>query len=497
MSHVFSEDPGKVTRQHPTKKQPQREKSARNAKAAEVRQNNAPLLVVSLLVVVAASSAAAFWFYRPAAPTVPERSPTPPTATRADDLERLRGSGASTLGATADSTTLQAVPDGFWDLRPELVTLIEQHLDIVREDPTNDAAHATLGLVYEANNLWPAARVSYGKAAALNPEQPMWLHHSAIAAVAAGDTAGAMALLRKAAERFPDFAPIQHRLGDLLLAGGDLDGATVAFDRTIAAEPDRCEGFVGLGEVKLRRGQPAEAVTALERAVELNPQYGPARVLLGSAYRALGRRDEAELLSQAVTNVRKRYLDDAWSAYLPKYRQSTQARVHRAEALLREGQTHQALQILEPLLTRNPDNVSVLGATSTAYLHLNRANEALRLLRHAEELDNRSSPVSVHLVRCYLQLDRTEDALREAKRGIEIAPERWLAHFTLGTVYLQMKEPQAAYDALLKALSYEPNSTHLFVRLGDACAALERQREAEVYYRKAEKLEGESADRQE
>lgn len=179
-------------------------------------------------------------------------------------------------------------------LQPELVSLIEEHVGAVRDSPGNPRAHATLGLVYEANELWHEALACYEQARALQPGEPIWLHHAAIAAQHIGDYAAAMVLLREGAERFPGFAPIQYRLGDLLLGQGLVDQAARAFEQTIRSAPDQSAGYVGLADVKLRQDAYVDAADLLERAIHLNRTDVTAHYLLGRAYRGLGRQQKAQ-----------------------------------------------------------------------------------------------------------------------------------------------------------------------------------------------------------
>ncbi len=199
-------------------------------------------------------------------------------------------------------------------LQPELLALIRAHVKAVRENPEDPKARATLGLVYEANELWVEALASYQQAVRLQPDEPMWVHHAAIAAQVLGEYATALPLLQDAAKRFPDFAPIQDRLGEVLLGQGRVEEAARAFEQTIRSTPQRCAGYVGLADVRLRQGAYEKAAALLEHALALTPRYATARHLLGLAYRGLGRDDEARQQLALGMNAKKRYLVDAWGA---------------------------------------------------------------------------------------------------------------------------------------------------------------------------------------
>ena len=120
-----------------------------------------------------------------------------------------------------------AQPDNLAQLRPEVQQLVRTNLARAEAAPRDAQAHGRLGMIYEANLLWDAARTSYATAAQLDPDTPAWRLHEAIATREAGDPEAARALLQAVAAEQPDLAAAQQRLGDALLEAGDLDGGQV------------------------------------------------------------------------------------------------------------------------------------------------------------------------------------------------------------------------------------------------------------------------------
>ncbi len=128
-------------------------------------------------------------------------------------------------------------------LEPDVAALVDDVAAEALADPGRAAAHARLGMVYEANNLWPEARDCYRRAVELEPPgNAVWRHHAAVATREAGDPALALDLLRALAKDAPDMAPLRQRLGEALLETGDLGGARREFERLISLRPQAPEG---------------------------------------------------------------------------------------------------------------------------------------------------------------------------------------------------------------------------------------------------------------
>lgn len=357
------------------------------------------------------------------------------------------------------------VPDQIEKLDSALVALIEQQLDVVRSAPRNAGAHATLGLIYEANNLWPEARQCYETAHALDPAEPMWAHHAAIAAGASGDFDGALALLREGTGVYPDFAPIHHRLGEALLRTGAFEEAVGAFQRTTATAPNHVAGYVGLGDVNLRLKRPERAIEFLEHAVKLDPQDKKARYLLGAAYRNVGRNDEARKLMILGSDGRTRFISDAWSARLHRYKVSLLVALETSAEHRAAGRMEAAMRVLEDAMAFHGDEVDLLSRLGAMYLEVLRTDDALRIFLRADEIDPSNLSICINLVTCYQRLERYDDALRVADRAVKLGPKVWQAHFNRAVALMRLERWNEARASLEAAQNLSPNNPAVLEQL--------------------------------
>jgi len=155
------------------------------------------------------------------------------------------------------------IPKDLDSLDAQLRLYIVEKVKWVRQAPRDAGRHATLGMVYAANSIWPEARLAFRNAATLDPKEPLAQLYVAVATQETGDFDGALKLYREVTVRFPDFAPAFYRLGDALLRAGTVDEAENVFRRLLALAPQEGRGFAGLATSscgrEITRKQPASS----------------------------------------------------------------------------------------------------------------------------------------------------------------------------------------------------------------------------------------------
>jgi predicted Zn-dependent protease len=139
----------------------------------------------------------------------------------------------------------------------------------------------------------PVAQQFARKALELDPQLP--LAHALLGEVAlAGEHLDdAIAEFERERARNPLDGSVYDRLGDAYTRAGNYAKAQQALQQALLLEPNSTGPYILLGKVLLKRQDPISAAMYLERAETMDPANYMTHNLLGQAYRALGRTEDA------------------------------------------------------------------------------------------------------------------------------------------------------------------------------------------------------------
>jgi tetratricopeptide (TPR) repeat protein len=378
-------------------------------------------------------------------------------------------------------------PGAVLPLRPESMDanvsgLIQTHIDAVNQDRSNAELHGRLGIAYEANSLYSEALASFDLAARLDPGEPVWRHHAAMALLKNGLFEPALERMRKLTQANGAFAPAQQRLGIMLLESGDFEAAGVAFRRTTALLPNAPEGHVGLAQVALAGNDYARALVDLEKALSLDPDYGMIHFLLGKAYRGLGRMQEAEREMTLGVDATERQLPDRMTGKLGQLVGGLSAQLSRGGDLLKAGRSAEAVIVLEAALRDRPNDINVINNLAVACIDAKQFQRAIELLERVRKADEDAFPTYINLAACFLQLGRAGEGLAHAKRAVVLAPQVGQTHHVLGGIYLALGRQPEAIEALEKALSLDQQNFQAMFKLAEAYMKMGRLPDARVTF---------------
>jgi tetratricopeptide (TPR) repeat protein len=139
----------------------------------------------------------------------------------------------------------------------------------------------------------PVAEASARKALALNPSLPRAHLLLGEIALAHGQLPNAISDFEQERDLDPLNGAVYERLGDAYIRASDFDRAQQVLDRAVLLEPTVNIPFILLGKVLLKQQNSLMAKMYLEHALQMDSKNYMAHYLLGQAYRALGRSDDA------------------------------------------------------------------------------------------------------------------------------------------------------------------------------------------------------------
>lgn len=223
-----------------------------------------------------------------------------------------------------------------------------------------------------------------------------------------GDLESALRDLRRASELDPAAPRVQELQGDVNYALGRFERAAERFQAYVTLDDRSPRVLYKLGLARYRNGQMPAAVVALQRAVKIDDRFAEAYYLLGLCYRDQQKTAESQAalqrslaLAPALVHVREEL----------------------ADLYARQGRTDDRIDQLEALLAIDP-GASREVALGLAYASAGRQEIAIRALsraaeRHADHPQVYAALGRVWLERAQARGDRVE--LKKALGALEAA----------------------------------------------------------------------------
>ncbi len=383
-----------------------------------------------------------------------------------DSLPESGAKNASGPGASIDS---------------ELAQLFEELERAVRENPEDADARGRLAMARHANGLFGRALEDYEQAIALAPSDPKWWYLASLIHADRGDFPEAIAELDSARVRAPATPHVHWRQGLLFLDSGELDAADVAFGRALELRPNLAPAKLGRARVLLQRGNDAQAAALLEGGLERKPDayYAPYfHQLLGTAYRKMGRVEEARVELAQGAGGRPTYADP-WSNELTQFRVSDGSRTLDAAALIEAGENEKAAKMLEEVRAEGAPTSNVLNYLSVAYMNLGRIPEAKSILEEVIERDPDDAIAHTNLSLAFSKIGDDAAALRLAERAVTLNPWLSFTHVQKARVLQRLGRREEARDVYDQAIRLSPSAPEILLAAAGVSEDLERWKDVD------------------
>ena len=220
----------------------------------------------------------------------------------------------------------------YGSLDPAVSTLLAELTASVNTDRTDAARWGRLGMGLEANGLLVQAAENYAIAVRLDQQEPRWRYRHAVLLARRGEIDTALSNLDQVIALAPGYVPARWRQGLWRLDRGDTDEAQAAFQVAVQTAPADPAGPSGLALVHLSKRQDAQAASVLETLLAATPGDRYALQLLGTAYRRLGREEDARV-ALTVGSAGQPAWADPWSDDVGHYRRGFPAMLKEATQL--------------------------------------------------------------------------------------------------------------------------------------------------------------------
>jgi len=292
-----------------------------------------------------------------------------------------------------------------------------------------------------------------------------------------GKSDDALALYGKVVETYPDHVNGRLALVSMAVAAGRFDDATAQIDavRKYANNNPMTSYFQAL--IDFRKGKFVAARDAIALVLKVAPNHLPSVLLGGAVEFALG--------SHELAQARLRYV-------LERVPSNLYARRLLIASYARGGQTHKAMELLEPVLRQGTKDPALLALAGEVHMQmddydkakgyfekaaaLDPKNPAMRTslglsrlaagevdlatadLESASQLDTTSRHrADVLLISTHLQRRQYDQAMKAAQSLVQKQPDSPMSHNLLAAAHLGKKDVAAARAALERALQLQPD----------------------------------------
>jgi tetratricopeptide (TPR) repeat protein len=271
--------------------------------------------------------------------------------------------------------------------------------------------------------------------------------------------------MQRAIDRDPTYAPAFWRLGLWLLDQNQTAGAERAFSRATEIQPADRAGWIGLARVYLQRGENERAAGLLERLASAGSDDRYVLQLLGTAYRRLGRVDQAAS-ALVVGATGEPQWSDPWTDEMIGFRRGYAARLRDASAYITAGQLAPAIRLLEELRRDRPDDIVLLAQLGQVYVAAGDQAAGVPLLEQVVAREPERMAALVDLASGYMLQGQLAKARAAVDRALSIDGAFGPALETRGLILWRAGDPRGAVAAFDAAVRADPRNKRALVWMG-------------------------------
>lgn len=247
------------------------------------------------------------------------------------------------------------------------------------------------------------------------------LFASALQAQTEGEWTLAEGLLRQALALVPARESILLNLSAVLIEQRRYDEPIQLCEAVLERNRESAIGWLNLGLAYLGKGCTSEAITAIDRSLGLEHNWA-ALLARAQALQAQGKTTES-LESYRAAAMQSR---------------SAQATCAYVEALVKQEQLSEALQICASALTRHPTEARLHNAHGNILLALARLEDAIASYQTALRMSPDHALVLCNLGNALTQTGRPEAALAALDQALQLQPDLLLARENKGHALAEM-----------------------------------------------------------
>ena len=295
---------------------------------------------------------------------------------------------------------------------------------IVAKDPNKAPIwHTLAGLRYQSGDHQESAQALI-QAVEIEPENLDYLNDLGGLYLALGELSSAEGVLRSIVTLRPEFSPARYNLSDVLYQQGRLSDAIAELNKLIALEPEYGAAHFNLGIALRDIGNMRGAIEAFQKALVVQSDNERAYLELARLYADL------HYLSESIANYKK---------YLAIVPRDADTVVALTRTMHRNGQTDEAIQILERFAQNSDPNQSIGICLGEILQNAGRLTDAELTLVSVFEKFPKAPNAAIALSRLRRFADPNDPVIQKLRDSLESTEKDQDAvapiHFALGKIY--------------------------------------------------------------
>lgn len=326
---------------------------------------------------------------------------------------------------------------------------------------------------------------------------------------------------RRAFETDPGNAELGVNIARAYLSRQRYDEARGMLQKTIAAHPRSAEPWFWLAVTHKTANEMGEAVRALQRSLQLDPRHINAIHLLTELYlQQTNTTDLVRLLDRAyrqksedaaywlrlgdlyatalrqlpgLTNsIKAGRVEDSYEKARSLSHAETEANLRLAAWQEAQGRFERAAGLMEEVVRKRPDDLSMRVKLLTLYLRANDRTNAVRQLEEIIRRDPLRPEFYNQLGLLYDEMDQTEKAISNYMQSLTINPQQPEVYLQLTMAQISLRQHEEARATLSRWRERYPTDFRVPYLSGLIFAEEKRYAEAVAAFRDAETLAMES-----
>src|SRR6056300_278810 len=265
---------------------------------------------------------------------------------------------------------------------------------------------------YYRSSNWELSAQSYAELIQLRCDQwnPDWVNvddvylYWSIALQNLGNFEESESVLIKGLEELPDNESLITRLAYAYKKQDKIDEMIIEYERLMDAGSRDTDSLKDLAKAYAQQGRVDEQISVLKKILKINPSDSTIQSELARAYEDSGE-DPLEI----------------FKARFEENPENASYAVEYADKLMSNGDTDNAIDVLENTLSYNRDNSIIYMTLAKAYNENSDFDDAVDILEDLFELDRNNFKVAMQISVNSIEMDNFEDAFEWAKKSMKIS----------------------------------------------------------------------------